>query len=162
MAKIVKRSARVILLDGDELVLIKRGRPGNAPYWVTAGGGVEESDRNVESALHREVFEELGATIMAPQLVLLITDTAESGIGVQHIFVARLKTMDLGVRTGTEFAKPERGSYEVVRIPFTAAAVRSIALMPPTLGEYIIANIDGLASVADEPREPRPSPTTPP
>lgn len=151
MAEIVKRNARVILLDGDDLVLIKRTKPGCAPYWVTVGGGVEDSDRSIEDTLHREVFEELGATITAPQLVFLITDPVGSGIGVQHIFVARLKSMDLAARTGSEFGKPERGAYEVVRIPFTATAVRSVALMPPVLGEYVAANIAALASVANDP-----------
>lgn len=33
---ITKRNARAILLDGDELVLIKRTKPGRDPYWVTA------------------------------------------------------------------------------------------------------------------------------
>ncbi|MEU1375937.1 NUDIX hydrolase [Streptomyces triculaminicus] len=151
MVKIVKRNARVILLDGDDLVLIKRTKPDCAPYWVTVGGGVEGSDKSIEDALHREVFEELGGTITAPQLVFLITDLAEAGIGVQHIFVARLKSMDLAARTGSEFGKPERGSYEVVRIPFTATSVRSVTLMPLALGEYVATNIDAIASVADDP-----------
>lgn len=43
----------------------------------------------------------------------LITDEADGGFGVQHIFAARLASMDLAARTGTEFAKPERGAYEV-------------------------------------------------
>ncbi|MDT0550737.1 NUDIX hydrolase, partial [Streptomyces sp. DSM 41529] len=34
MTDIVKRNARAILLDGDELVLIKRIKPGREPYWV--------------------------------------------------------------------------------------------------------------------------------
>jgi 8-oxo-dGTP pyrophosphatase MutT (NUDIX family) len=62
MTDVVKRSARVILLDGDELVLIKRTKPGREPYWVTVGGGVEADDESIEAALQREVFEELGGT----------------------------------------------------------------------------------------------------
>jgi len=38
-----RRSARAILIDDDgHLVLIRRTRPGRAPYWTTAGGGVED------------------------------------------------------------------------------------------------------------------------
>ncbi|MER5780210.1 NUDIX domain-containing protein [Streptomyces mobaraensis] len=148
MTAIVRRSARVILLDGDELLLIKRTRPGGTPYWVTVGGGVEPEDRTVEAAAHREVFEELGATITAPKLVFLITDELDAGIGVQHIFVARLQSMNIRARTGPEFSKPERGVYEAVRVPFTAEGLRSVELMPPVLGEYVAANITALTEVA--------------
>lgn len=151
MTDIVKRNARAILLDGDELVLIKRTKPGREPYWVTVGGGVETDDATIESALHREVFEELGGKLARAELVHLITDQLEGGVGVQHIFVARLESMDLAARTGTEFAKPERGEYEVVRVPFTSGAVRELNLMPPELAEFIAANTYAITSALDTP-----------
>ncbi len=43
--------------------LIKRVRPGIAPYWVAAGGGVEEGDKSPEGALFRELSEELAAQV---------------------------------------------------------------------------------------------------
>lgn len=151
MTDIVKRNARAILLDSDELVLIKRTTPGRDPYWVTVGGGVEEDDGTIEAALHREVFEEVGGKLARTELVHLITDRLEGGIGVQHIFAARLESMDLAARTGTEFAKPERGGYEVVRVPFTAEAVRELNVMPPELAEFIAANTAAIASVLNTP-----------
>lgn len=151
MTEIVKRNARAILLDGDELVLIKRTKPGREPYWVSVGGGVEGADTTLESALHREVFEELGGTLERAELVHLVTDELEAGVGVQYIFAARLESMDLAARTGTEFSKPERGDYEVVRVPFTAQAVSGLSLMPPMLADFIAANIDAIASVLDTP-----------
>ncbi|GGZ17095.1 hypothetical protein GCM10010327_55020 [Streptomyces nitrosporeus] len=57
MTGIVKRNARAILLDGDELVLIKRTEPGREPYWVSVGGGAEEENVTIEAALHREEFD---------------------------------------------------------------------------------------------------------
>ncbi|WP_431951224.1 NUDIX hydrolase [Actinacidiphila sp. bgisy167] len=151
MTDIVKRNARAILLDGDELVLIKRTKPGREPYWVTVGGGIEEADATIEAALHREVFEELGGKLERAELVHLITDELDGGVGVQHIFAARLESMDLAARTGSEFSKPERGRYEVVRIPFTGEAVRELNLMPPDLAEFIAANTDAIISVLDTP-----------
>ncbi|MBC3843001.1 NUDIX domain-containing protein [Streptacidiphilus sp. 4-A2] len=119
------------------------------PYWVTIGGGVEPTDVGVEAALHREVTEELGGTLHTPQLVHLITDELDGGTGVQHIFVARLKDMDLSRRTGSEFSKPERGSYDVIRLPFTTEALTGIDLMPPQLAEFISANVTALRSVSE-------------
>lgn len=69
MTDVIKRNARAILLDGDELILIKRTKPGREPYWVTVGGGVEEDDATIEAALHREVFEELGGRLERAELV---------------------------------------------------------------------------------------------
>jgi ADP-ribose pyrophosphatase YjhB (NUDIX family) len=151
MTAVVRRSARAILLDGDELVLIKRTKPGREPYWVTVGGGVEVDDESVEAALHREVFEELGGMVERAELIYLITDVLDGGVGVQHIFAARLASMNLAARTGTEFGKPERGAYEVVRVPFTPAGVRELNLMPPQLGEFIAANTEAIGSVLDTP-----------
>lgn len=151
MTDIVKRNARAILLDGDELVLIKRTKPGREPYWVSVGGGVEEEDATIEAALHREVFEELGGKLERAELVHLITDALQGGVGVQHIFAARLESMDLAARTGTEFDKPERGGYEVVRVSFTAQAVRELNLMPPELAEFIATNTAAITSVLDTP-----------
>ncbi|WAU03988.1 hypothetical protein STRNI_002201 [Streptomyces nigrescens] len=97
------------------------------------------------------MFEELGGKLDRAELVHLITDELESGIGVEHIFAARLESMDLAARTGTEFAKPERGGYEVERVLFTAEAVRGLNLMPPELAEFIATNTDAIASVLDMP-----------
>ncbi|MCE7082819.1 NUDIX domain-containing protein [Streptomyces sp. ST2-7A] len=151
MTGIVRRSARALLLDGDELVLIKRTRPGREPYWVTVGGGVEDEDASLEDALRREVFEELGGTVDRAELVHLVTDELDDGLGVQHIFAARLETMDQSARTGTEFSRPERGGYEVVRIPFTAEAIRATELMPPPLAEFAANNTEAIRSVLDRP-----------
>ncbi|MFI1649782.1 NUDIX domain-containing protein [Streptomyces avidinii] len=146
---IIKRNARAILLDGDDLVLIKRTKPGRDPYWVTVGGGVEAEDASIEDALHREVFEELGGKLSKAELVHLITDSLDGGLGVQHIFAARLEQMDLAARTGTEFDKPERGGYEVVRVPFTAEAVRQLNLMPPELADFTAGNVEAIKAVLD-------------
>ncbi|MBU7597368.1 NUDIX domain-containing protein [Streptomyces sp. P38-E01] len=151
MPDIVKRNARAILLDGDELVLIKRTKPGREPYWVTVGGGVEEDDATIEAALRREVFEELGGKLERAELVHLITDELKGGLGVQHLFAARLESMDLSARTGAEFADPERGGYEVIRVPFTAETVRELNLMPPELAEFIAANTHAIRSVLHTP-----------
>ncbi|MBU3867875.1 NUDIX domain-containing protein [Streptomyces sp. 4503] len=63
---VVKRTARAILLEGEaapRMILIKRTKPGQAPYWITPGGGMEPEDATVVEALHREVDEELGAKV---------------------------------------------------------------------------------------------------
>ena len=151
MSEIAKQSARALLFDSERrLVLIKRTKPGQAPYWVTVGGGVEPEDANVEAALHREVFEELGGRIDGVRQVLLITDDLSGGLGIQHVFAARLASMDLADRTGAEFTEPGRGSYEVVRVPATREAISGIRLLPPRLAEFAQENVHGLLALLNQ------------
>jgi ADP-ribose pyrophosphatase YjhB (NUDIX family) len=108
-----RHSARAILLDDQgRLVLIRRTRPGQAPYWTTAGGGVEDSDGSVEAALHRELREELGAQATGARQVLLFTDDYRGQITVAHLFVVRLVHLDIATRNGPEFDDPGRGAYD--------------------------------------------------
>src|ERR1700685_459103 len=93
------RSARAVLIDDDDyLVLIKRTRPGRAPYWTTAGGGVEDSDASIEAAMHRELFEELGAEAIGASQVFLTSSLRSTGLRIQHFFVTRLVRLDPAVR----------------------------------------------------------------
>lgn len=162
---VVKRTARAILLDGDELILIKRTKPGQPPYWITPGGGVEPGDESVIAALHREVAEELGAKVVDVIPAFLDTvpyslrDDGEPADGqplppgavkVQHFFVCRLAGMDPARRHGPEVEEP-RGTYEIVRIPFSDAGIRAVEVVPPSLSAYLRRNIEGVrALLADD------------
>lgn len=148
---VVKRTARAILLDDGDLVLIKRVKPGHPPYWITPGGGVEPEDATVVEALHREVDEELGAKVT--DVVPAFVDTVEHvhddgtrGVKVQHFFVCRLASMDLARRHGPEVDEP-CGTYDVVRVPFTRQGVASVEVVPPSLRAYLDANIEGVRSL---------------
>ncbi|WP_269855429.1 NUDIX domain-containing protein [Streptomyces sp. RPT161] len=148
---VVKRTARAILLDGDHLLLIKRTKPGEPPYWITPGGGVEPEDATVVDALHREVDEELGAKVtdVVPAFVDTVEHVREDGVRgvkVQHFFVCRLASMDLSRRHGPEVDEP-CGTYEVVRVPFTREGVVSVDVVPPSLRGYLDANIEGVRAL---------------
>lgn len=145
---VVKRTARALVLDGDRLVLIKRTKPGMAPYWVTPGGGVEDDDPSVIAALHREIDEELGAKVtdVVPAFVDTvehITDDGSHGVKVQFFFVCRLESMELSRRHGPEVDDP-CGEYEVVRVPFSRLGIASVDVVPLTLRHYLDANIEGV------------------
>ncbi|WP_345038025.1 NUDIX hydrolase [Streptomyces sannanensis] len=148
---VVKRTARAILLDGDDLILIKRTKPGMAPYWITPGGGVEAEDATVTDALHREVDEELGAKIT--DVVPCFVDTVEhiagggvTGVKVQHFFICRLASMDASRRHGPEVEEPS-GEYEIVRVPFTRVGIAAVYLVPLSLRHYLDGNIEGVRAM---------------
>lgn len=168
---VVKRTARAILLDpapegafsgqpaGKEsrppaMIVIKRTKPGTAPYWITPGGGVEPRDDSVLAALHREVLEELGAEVtdVVPAFVDTLPHTPEPGettppgLKVQHFFACRLASMDLALRHGPEVETP-RGTYEVVRLPFTPGGLTSVNLVPDSLRAYLAQNVAGIQAL---------------
>ncbi|MFR9673107.1 NUDIX domain-containing protein [Streptomyces sp. TR06-5] len=149
---VVKRTARAILLDGTDMIVIKRTKPGLAPYWITPGGGVEpDVDGTVVQALHREMDEELGAKVadVVPAFVDTVphpTEDAADGVKIQHFFVCRLESMDLARRHGPEVEEP-CGEYEIVRLPFSREGIASVDVVPPTLRSYLDRNLEGVRAL---------------
>jgi ADP-ribose pyrophosphatase YjhB (NUDIX family) len=144
-----RRSARAILIDDDGyLVLIRRTRPGRAPYWTTAGGGVEDGDASIAAAMHRELAEELGAKAIGASQVFLDSWSTEAGLHVQHFFVARLASMDLSTRNGPEFDDPSRGAYDPDRFDLRGQELAAIDLQSAALKRFILANREALLAEA--------------
>jgi 8-oxo-dGTP pyrophosphatase MutT (NUDIX family) len=144
-----RHSARAILLDDQgRLVLIRRTRPGQSPYWTTAGGGVEDSDASVEAALHRELQEELGAQATGARQVLLFTDHYRGEVTVAHFFVVRLEHLDITTRNGPEFDDPARGAYDPEWFDLYSDKLPAIDLRPPGLKDFIVRNREALLAEA--------------
>jgi ADP-ribose pyrophosphatase YjhB (NUDIX family) len=152
MAPILKRSARAILIDDEaRLVLIRRTRPGEAPYWTAPGGGVDPTDASPIDALWRELREELGASADGCEQVFLFSSPAGEGVAVQHFFVARLTRLDLGARHGPEFQETGRGTCDVDRVALDDSSLDAIDLKPAALKEFVLANRDALLSAVAVP-----------
>nr|WP_018637382.1 NUDIX domain-containing protein [Parafrankia elaeagni] len=139
VSPVVRRSVRAVLIDDEaRLVMIKRTRPGVAPYWTTPGGGIEPEDVSREAALERELLEELGATAAVGRQVALVATPVDGGQSVQYFFVARLVGLDAAVRCGDEHIDVARGGYEVERIPLDQLA--GCDLRPVTIKDFIVEN----------------------
>jgi 8-oxo-dGTP pyrophosphatase MutT (NUDIX family) len=147
---VARRSARAILIDDDgSLVLIRRTKQGVPVYWTTAGGGVDDTDASPEAAMHREIFEELGATATGATQVFLVSTPTESGVRIQHVFVARLTSLDLSLRNGPELTNPNAGRYDPDRVSLlTDEALEAIDLRAPELKAFILANREALLAEA--------------
>jgi ADP-ribose pyrophosphatase YjhB (NUDIX family) len=65
----------LITPDGD-LLTIRRIRPGEDPYWVLPGGGVEDGE-DLEAALARDLREEAAATAEIHSLLHILSHGAE-------------------------------------------------------------------------------------
>lgn len=85
MAEFARRSARVILLDGSDRLLLLRwdrahGRPDNRFVWITPGGGVEDGE-DLDVAAARELREETGLSVTPRDLRLVAFTTGTADLG---------------------------------------------------------------------------------
>src|ERR1039457_2379844 len=85
-----------------------------------------------------ELAEELGAEASEASQVFLFSSPSDSGVAVQHFFVARLVGMDEARRGGPEFADPARGGYDVDRVDLLGGDLAGVDLKPGVLKEFIV------------------------
>lgn len=123
--------------DGS-LLTIQRIRPGQDPYWVLPGGGVEEGE-TLEDALERELREEIAATASIHSLLYIL----RCDDGHQYFYLTRLHAWSAQAtdRTGPEFTDPTRGQYHLQLIPLTAGAIEAIDLKPDALAQVLLAHL---------------------
>jgi 8-oxo-dGTP pyrophosphatase MutT (NUDIX family) len=136
----VKQSVRAILITPNRTTLLmKRVRPGHAPYWVAVGGGVEDIDANHETALLREIREEIAgeAEIVRPFHQL----TNPSG-RTEHFYLARIKTWNFADRSGPEFQRDDRGEYLLEEIPLTSQSLAAVNLLPEEISVVLREALD--------------------
>ncbi|MEU6716625.1 NUDIX hydrolase [Nonomuraea sp. NPDC046802] len=148
----MRPSVRGVLLDHDErLVLFRRTVPGRDVYWSVPGGHVEPQDTSLEQTLHRELLEELGATVFAVTPLTVVSYPLEGGVKTQHVYGCRLVSMDPELRYGPEFEDPSRGVYEVERVLLEETEITSRRLLPEAVAEYLSANIAALPHLITPP-----------
>lgn len=151
-----RHSARAILLDADDrLLLIRRTKPGSPPYWTTPGGGVEDTDVSIEAAMHRELAEELGAQAVALSVKFAHRGTINDAAAIQYFFLARLIALDHVHRNGAELSEPERGGYDLERVELGSERLAEIDLRPPELKEFLhVHAAELIAEAASVPTRP--------
>jgi 8-oxo-dGTP pyrophosphatase MutT (NUDIX family) len=108
-----RRTARVVLLDPDDRVLLLKGRLPSAPdgpsFWFTAGGGLEEGESVLEAAA-REVLEETGFADVALGPVLWRDEVVLADIeGEERLF---RQTYILGRTAGGPISRDGWQDYE--------------------------------------------------
>lgn len=108
----MRQRAAIILMEEEQVALIKRMRNGHT-YYVFPGGGIE-SGETPEEAAFREAREELGIEVKIGSCTFEL-----SGPVREYYFTAFIISGEFGTGTGEEFseAEPERGSYEAVWMP---------------------------------------------
>lgn len=144
----IERVRAIVLTAAGAMLVIKRTRPGAAPYWVLPGGHADDTDSSLENALRRELREELGGDAIVGRLVDVIRRESER----QYFYLATMDSWSFGDRTGPEFSESGRGCYELEEIPCDAEAVAAIDLKPSEIAVFLanaLRSVGGLAALPD-------------
>jgi ADP-ribose pyrophosphatase YjhB (NUDIX family) len=136
----MQRVRAILITPDDDLLTIRRVRPGRPPYWVLPGGGVEPGE-DLQAALGRELREEIAATANVHSLLHIL----DRGDERQYFCLARADTWsaEASARSGPEFTDPARGEYHLQAVPLTAEALSAIDLKPSELAEILLHHLRG-------------------
>lgn len=111
---------------GEDYLFIRRTLHGRSKsFLVCPGGRVEQKDIKIhqgrkdlelslKAALERELFEELGAVGINTGAFLSVSRLHQHSREV--LFEAKVEEFDWEKRTGAEFANPNLGTFELVKI----------------------------------------------
>jgi ADP-ribose pyrophosphatase YjhB (NUDIX family) len=128
-----ERVRAVLITPQDELLTIRRDRPGSPTYRVLPGGHVEAIDANLEDALVREIREELAGEPAIHSLLRVLDSDADR----QYFYLATIDTWAFDQRTGPEFDEPGRGQYAIDLIPLTSDEILRSNLKPDAIANFL-------------------------
>lgn len=83
--------AQVVVLRGDEILMVRLERPGRS-FWVLPGGAVEENEAP-EDAATREMQEETGLQITLDRLLLMEQPRTDGAVAIKeprYTYLARI------------------------------------------------------------------------
>lgn len=143
---LIQRVRAIILTENNSVILIKRIKPNDTPpYWVAPGGGVEE-DESLHEALHRELYEELGAKVDILDEAFVLRHHKAGKELEEHFFLCHLADFDLSHRHGPEFDDPARGEYIIEEIPLTESGLTSIHIKTDELRGWLLDQLEELVN----------------
>ncbi|MFI7373363.1 NUDIX domain-containing protein [Actinoplanes sp. NPDC049668] len=128
-----ERVRAALITPATEILLIRRTRAGAAPYWVLPGGQRANSDASPEDALRREIHEGLAGEPEIDRLIQITGDTHDR----QYLYLARITHWSFTDRTGPGISRHDGGTYELDRLPLTAAALAAVDLKPAQTAAFL-------------------------
>lgn len=130
----------VVHTPSGSIVLMRRQRPGEAPYWTLPGGRVEIRDATARDALVRELAEELGAAARVGRRVDDLDDghLDDKGRRVRTLaYEAAIERWSAEERAMPELAKPSKGTYVIEEHAPDAGALAALPFRPHQHAELL-------------------------
>lgn len=132
-------AARAIIINNNQLLVIRRQRPNGKQYMVTPGGRLEPGE-DPEQALIRELAEETMVTVQRPQLVF-IEDPNDGVWGKQYFYLCEYVSGTPRLHPESEeLAAQNRGdgTYEPMWFPVEKIPDPTYPLLSERLGQEIV------------------------
>jgi 8-oxo-dGTP diphosphatase len=123
----MKERVRAIIKNGNAILLIHRIKKGRE-YWVFPGGGVENTDKNKETALVRECREELGVEVQVGNLLTRYELGESDEKQCEYFYFCEIIGGILGTGAGPEFQNETNyeGLYALEWVPLDGFLLKSI------------------------------------
>ena len=133
MAK--RSSCRAIIIEDNALVTMYREKEDRV-YYTFPGGGINEGETQEECVI-RECEEEFGIAVEPVRHVY----TYENDKTIQHFFICKWESGELGSGVGEEFAPDRnRGIYVPTMMPLKE--IGNLPLMPPEVAQALVEDLE--------------------
>lgn len=86
LMKISQRVRAILITKNNQLVLLKRTKPGFAPHWIAPGGVLVDSGADLEAVLVRDMREAIGGAISVVKPVFFLEHILEEEVVIQQWF----------------------------------------------------------------------------
>lgn len=117
----MRRAARAVIIDNQNILLMKRNKFGNV-YYCLPGGGIDMGE-TADQAVLREIKEEASLTASQPQLVF-VEDSGDP-YGMQYIFTCQFADGQIKIDPNTIEAKLNqegKNTFQIMWVPISKFA----------------------------------------
>lgn len=134
----MKKRVRAVIIQGESILLIHRIKA-DKEYWVFPGGGVEDYDDSLKTALVRECKEELGIEVSVGELLTEKALHSPTGNQSESFFICGIVSGVVGTGDGPESSRDLKssGTYHPEWVPLTA--LPSMNVMPVEVRDDILS-----------------------
>jgi len=134
----MRKRVRAIIIESNNIILIKRTRPSREEYWVFPGGLVEEGE-NAKEALIRECREELGIKIKVGELLIKEELDIYEEKFWEYFYLCEKTGGKLGTGNGPEYSEYKEkgwGTHEPVLVP--KDEIKNLNLLPEEVKNLVL------------------------
>jgi len=133
---------RAVIIHDGKVLLIHRIKKDDE-YWVFPGGGVEETDKNPESALYRECVEELGIEMRIGCLFDSNQTELHGEVREEIFFFCEQIGGVLGSGTGPEYTANNKGEYSLEWVDLNGTSPMEVR--PKDIWQKLLKEVNGNA-----------------
>jgi len=135
----MKQRVGAIIIDDEDMVLMKRTKKDTLVYWCFPGGEVEK-DESLEEALVRECKEELGIEVKVLRLIAEEEFDGHEKPQMEYFYLCKKVGGILGTGDGPEYGEHNEyyGIHEPEKVKLTE--VENMNVLPEKIKKLVVEN----------------------